>query len=178
MWHRVGVWWIMVLMPVLAGHGSDLVEEKSLQLLKKAVLEYRTQFSNVGTSSGKIIAVEAGKRWQRTGVLLHKGDSVIISYLRGRWSINPAQKACDGNGCPGMIADNDSYVMALVNEGALCGKIGEDGEPFFIGNTREIVAEGGGELYLVVNDDIDHERGAGFADNSGELEIVIYIAQY
>ena len=172
--------WLFVLLlglSAVAGYAGDtekaqLCAEKCVQLL-----EYRTQFSNVGTPAGRIIKVQAGKQWQRTGIVLHKGDSVIISYLRGKWSANLEQGMYDANGCPGAVADNESYVMRMVNEGALCGKMGKDGAPFFIGNTQEIVVEEKGELFLIINDDITQKLGVGYADNRGHLDIVIYAVQ-
>ena len=50
---------------------------------------------------------------------------------------------------------------------ALIGCIGENGDPFFIGNDREpIRVRGGGRLYLGIND--DH-----LVDNTGSLKVVI-----
>lgn len=140
--------------------------------------EYRTQLSNLDTESGKIIEIYAEKPWQNTGVKLHKGEAVIISYLSGKWSVDPFREDHDANGFPGSTVDKDSYVLRFVNEGALCGKIGKAGKSFFIGNTREIIAEEDGELFLIANDDIQQEYGAGYEDNSGYLDIVIYKSPY
>ena len=140
--------------------------------------EYRMQLSNLDTESGKIIEIYAEKPWQNTGVKLHKGEAVIISYLSGKWSVDPFREDHDANGYPGSTVDKDSYVLRFVNEGALCGKIGKAGKSFFIGNTREIIAEEDGELFLIANDDIQQEYGAGFEDNSGYLDIVIYKSPY
>ena len=47
------------------------------------------------------------------------------------------------------------------------GKIGEDGDPFFIGNARApLRVRGSGRLYLGINDDF-------LQDNSGSLRVVI-----
>ena len=141
---------------------------------KVGSMEYRTQLSNLDTESGQIIEVYAEKSWQNTGIKLQKGEAIIISYLSGKWSVDPFREDHDANGYPGSTVDKDSYVLRFVNEGALCGKIGKVGKSFYIGNSREIIAEEDGELFLIANDDIQQEFGAGYEDNSGYLEIVIY----
>jgi hypothetical protein len=53
------------------------------------------------------------------------------------------------------------------NAAALIGKIGENGDPFFIGgSTQGIRVRGGGRLFLGINDDY-------LQDNSGSLRVVI-----
>ncbi len=159
---------------VLTGtvNASEAQPDDSSQ--KAQLAEYDTQFSNTGSASGKILRIQAAIPWQQTGITLHKGQTVIISFLSGSWCVNPAQDEYDANGCPDTPVDSDAYILRLVNEGALCGRIGKTGTPFFIGNTREIIAEDDGELFLTANDDISRSYGAGFSDNKGILNIVIY----
>ena len=155
-------------------YADNNIKINSLKDLIIERIEYRTQFSNLGTKSGKVFNIYADKPWQRTSIRLNKGQSVIISYLSGKWNVNPHNDKHDANGFPNSPVDSNSYILRFVNEGALCGKIGEKGKPFFIGNTREIIAEKEGELFLVSNDDIKQKAENGYADNSGFLKVVIY----
>ncbi len=120
------------------------------------------------------VIISARKRWQDTGIKLRRGETVIISYKRGYWKISPSHKYYTGAGHSKSEVRSRGYVVKGVNEGALCGKIGKDGEAFYIGNTKKIVAEEDGTLYLIANDDIHGKYGSGFKDNSGKLEYVIY----
>jgi hypothetical protein len=53
------------------------------------------------------------------------------------------------------------------NAAALIGKIGENGDPFFIGDVKEAIrVRGSGRLFLGLNDDY-------LGDNSGSLRVVI-----
>jgi hypothetical protein len=57
--------------------------------------------------------------------------------------------------------------MPERNAAALIGKIGENGDPFFIGSlTEPIRVRGGGRLFLGINDDF-------LDDNTGSLRVVI-----
>ena len=57
--------------------------------------------------------------------------------------------------------------MPNRNAAALIGRIGEDGDPFFIGNdTGPIRMRAAGRLYLGINDDY-------LQDNTGSLRVVI-----
>jgi hypothetical protein len=62
---------------------------------------------------------------------------------------------------------NAARPMPERNAAALIGKIGEKGDPFFIGDLREpLRMRGAGRLFLGINDDY-------LADNSGSLRVVI-----
>ncbi len=167
-----------LLLPLLAillmGAVYAVDNDEAPQLLNSEPVEYRTLFATDQSPAGKIFEVGAKNIWQRTMIKLHKGEAIIIAYMYGKWSVNPDRKPHDAIGDPDTPVESDSYVMKIHNEGALCGKIGKDGKPFFIGNTMKIVAETDGELFLIANDDIKSEKGAGYSDNSGAIGIVIY----
>ncbi len=167
-----------LLVPLLAllliGTTYAADNDKSPQLIRSKPVEFRTLLATDQSPAGKIFEVEAKNIWQRTMIKLHKGDAVIIAYMYGKWSVNPNREAHDAIGYPNSPVENDSYVMKIHNEGALCGKIGKDGKPFYIGNTMKVVAENDGELFLIANDDVKSAEGAGYSDNSGALGIVIY----
>ncbi len=62
---------------------------------------------------------------------------------------------------------NGSRPMPDRNAAALIAKIGEDGDPFFIGdNPQAFRMRGNGRLFLGINDDY-------LQDNSGSLRVVI-----
>jgi hypothetical protein len=53
-----------------------------------------------------------------------------------------------------------------VGYGALIGRLGEDGKPFFVGTNFELVATKDGQLYFTVND-------WTCEDNSGTFNLTI-----
>ncbi len=171
---KTGIILLAITLTLFMNSGKASEPKQINDLIKNPMTESQPQFSNTGSRSGKIFTIQANTPWQKTGIKLHKGQSVIVSYLQGNWRVNPMQNEYDANGCPGTSVDNDAYILRLVNEGALCGRIGQDGEPFFIGNTREIIAIADGELFLCANDDINQSLGKGFNDNEGALDIVVY----
>jgi hypothetical protein len=62
---------------------------------------------------------------------------------------------------------NNGRPMPNRNAAALIGKIGPNGDPFFIGDDRQPVrVRGGGRLFLGINDDY-------LQDNSGSLRVTI-----
>ena len=66
--------------------------------------------------------------------------------------------------------DSDDYTCALNDApfGALVGRIGEDGEPFFIGANHTFTPAESGALYLSVNDYLGY-----YDDNSGSYWIFL-----
>jgi len=58
-------------------------------------------------------------------------------------------------------------------EGALCGKVGESGDVFLIGNEAQVPGGFSGNLFLCINDDLNGEYGAGFSDNEGSVTVAI-----
>jgi len=62
-----------------------------------------------------------------------------------------------------------------ANVGALCGKVGESGKVFLIGNKKQLTDCLSGNLFLCINDDLSGEYGAGFSDNEGSVTVSIYV---
>jgi hypothetical protein len=56
--------------------------------------------------------------------------------------------------------------MPDVAGGALIGRIGEEGEPFYIGRRTSATAQSSGLLYVRINDDV-------LGDNAGRLQLEI-----
>ncbi|HKQ72134.1 MAG TPA: tyrosinase family protein [Blastocatellia bacterium] len=120
----------------------------------------------------KDLAVNSKVIWQDSGVDIRSGSSVSVRYVSGTWMCSPGAGWTDANGTPRYIA-KPGYAMPGVNEGALVGKIGVNGAPFLIGNSKTLPANQSGRLFLSINDDVPPQYGAGFVDNQGTINISI-----
>lgn len=120
------------------------------------------------------VTVQANVKWQDSGYIVESGgaSSVSIVYQSGQWTANPSTGFVDANGNPSLIA-KPGYTLPGANEGALCGRIGESGEVFLIGDNGQVPANLIGTLYLCINDDLNGEYGPGFSDNQGSITVQI-----
>ncbi|MBL4594796.1 MAG: hypothetical protein JKX68_13425 [Flavobacteriales bacterium] len=123
-------------------------------------------------NSSVAYTVQANIKWQDTGITINRGDHVTIIYTEGEWTANPATGFVDANGNSNLKAKS-GYTLPGANEGALCGKIGAEGDVFLIGNAKEIPEGSLGNLFLCINDDLNGEYGPGFADNEGAVTVSI-----
>jgi hypothetical protein len=112
----------------------------------------------------RTVNVEARTAWTDTGVTVRNGQDVTFTASgEVRWG--PGRR--DGADGERNSPYNRARPMPDRNAAALIGKIGEDGDPFFIGNARGALrVRGSGRLYLGLNDDF-------LQDNSGSLRVVI-----
>lgn len=110
------------------------------------------------------VTVDARTSWTDSGVVVRAGQDVFFaSNGEVRWG--PGRR--DGAGGERSSPFNAARPMPDRNAAALIGKIGEDGDPFFIGGgTDAIRMRGSGKLFLGINDDF-------LQDNSGSLRVVI-----
>jgi hypothetical protein len=108
--------------------------------------------------------VYAYRGWQSTSVRLAPGDRVRL-IAKGEWQYSPVARMHDANG--GLWAP-DYYPLGRGRAlgGALIGRIGDNGEPFFVGRRSTLYAEAAGFLYLRINDDL-------LGDNRGQLSLTI-----
>lgn len=129
-----------------------------------------------------VVSVAATSAWQGTGIQITQGSLTTntVAYVSGKWTADPQTNGgnlYDANGCPGLNVPTDqtAFPMVGVAMGALVGKIGETGTPFFIGDGYwfSSMAQTSGELYLCINDDLTGVYGAGLTDNSGSLTVEI-----
>ena len=115
------------------------------------------------------ITVQANTKWQDTGISVHAGDAIKITYISGHWSIwLNVDPLTDGNGQTGR-----SEICQLIPEanlGSLIGKVGA-GAPFFVGNGTTMHSDSTGPLLLSIND------CENFQDNGGFLTVDIAVAQ-
>ena len=112
--------------------------------------------------------VYAYRQWQSTGVKLEEGDRFSLR-ARGQWSYSPDVGL---HGPEGGLWAPDWYPMTgnrdRVMGGALLGRVGEEGRPFYVGSRYISDAAQPGFLYLRINDDL-------LGDNEGVLTAEIAV---
>lgn len=102
------------------------------------------------------IDIPADKAWTDTGITLWNNDYIIIE---AEGEINLGKYTSTPNG-----GDKRSFFAPLGNKGlgALIGKIGENGRPFYIGEKREGKVRGRGRFYLGINDSIYNDNKGSY----------------
>lgn len=113
----------------------------------------------------KKIVLEGNQEWLDTGINLKEGQDILFS-VSGCIYIDD-KKLVYQNGEPDVIW-NKKKPLANHPTGALIAKVGEKGEPFYVGNDRapfQIPKQG--KLFLGIND-------FDFEDNSGKFIISVY----
>jgi hypothetical protein len=106
--------------------------------------------------------LEADAGWAATGFFVEEGQEVTLT-AHGRALTAPINLFGPGsisgpNGQVGQFAicpnfeNSPPCAMEDAPFGALVGKIGEDGEPFFVGSDLTFTAATSGQIYLAVND--------------------------
>ncbi len=119
------------------------------------------------------IEVNSAATWRDTGIEVYRDELYKIS-AKGVWS---NWGACPSVGAGGLKTENlfcmkgiwtNSYAIPSAPLAALLGKIGENGEPFLIGDTRSFMAQSDGTLFLGINEINGHH-----GDNVGVLQVMI-----
>lgn len=112
----------------------------------------------------RTVAVNARAAWTDSGLDVRPGQAIYFTATgETRWG--PGRR--DGAGGERGSPRNAGRPMPERPAAALIGKIGENGDPFFIGNLTEAIrVRGVGRLYLGINDDF-------LDDNTGALRVVI-----
>ena len=111
------------------------------------------------------VNVQGADAWTRTSIELRDGQEIWFDS-RGEVRWGPGRK--DGPGGEGGSPRNPARPIPNRAGAALIGKIGESGDPFFIGSDRgPIKVRGRGTLFLGINDDY-------LQDNSGAFRVVVY----
>jgi hypothetical protein len=110
------------------------------------------------------VLVDSRTAWTDTNIDIRSGQQVLFTATgQIRWGPNRR----DGAGGERNSPYNQGRPMPDRNAAALIGKIGENGDPFFIGDAKEALrVRGSGRLYLGLNDDY-------LGDNSGPLKVVV-----
>lgn len=110
------------------------------------------------------VNVDARTPWSDSGVDVRAGQDVVFASTgQVRWGPNRR----DGAGGERNSPRNPGRPMPDRNAAALIGRIGPNGDPFFIGEDQGAIRmRGSGRLYLGLNDDF-------LQDNSGVLRVTI-----
>lgn len=111
------------------------------------------------------VDVRGAEAWTRTGIELQDGQQIWFDS-RGEVRWGPGRK--DGPGGESGSPRNPARPIPNRPGAALIGKLGENGDPFFIGaDAGPIRVRGRGALFLGVNDDY-------LQDNSGGFRVTVY----
>ena len=147
-----------------------------LVLITEGIKLYRESNERI---SPFIVVVSSTSGWNRTGLILRTGQSILIT-ANGNVDYNGFDEATgnsnpDGDG----VSCDKAYMETMLNQefdieclisgvsyGALVGRVGES-TPFLIGSSHQFTTNVSGELYLGVND------CCSLTDNSGEFKVTI-----
>ena len=111
------------------------------------------------------ITVHGNQTWTPAGIDLKDGQELWFD-ARGELRWGPGRK--DGPGGESGSPRNAARPIPSRNAAALIGKLGENGDPFFIGSDKgPIRVRGRGTLFLGINDDY-------LQDNSGSFRVIVY----
>lgn len=147
--------------------------KKSLWLIPLALFAF---IGLIGLAAGETVLpvsqeslatsrVYAYRDWQSVGVRVREGDELCIR-ARGNWLYTPGEyHGPEGHArysAPGF------YPLPSVPGGALIGRIGEKGEPFYVGRGGVWWMGESGLFYLRIDDDI-------LSDNDGWVTVEVTI---
>jgi len=110
------------------------------------------------------VNVTARDPWTDTGIEVRGGQQVSF---RADGEVRWGQNRRDGAGGERNSPRNIGRPLPDRPAAALIGRVGENGDPFFIGDDQSpLRMRGSGRLYLGINDDV-------FNDNTGSLRVVV-----
>ena len=113
------------------------------------------------------VVVKSQEEWSTaTTLVLTPGTAFTIE-------VDPAQRWTSGTWtgtADGDMPQGGDYTLPGATAYSLIGRIGNDGEPFFVGTSYEGVAGSDGALELGMND-VPGE----FRDNRGDLTVVVTV---
>lgn len=129
-------------------------------------------FMRLGWAFVKRVVVDARATWTDTGVDLGSTNLGLFAWGRTQPTTPPHPAYPSGFGPEGaeFVAGPNRPLSPLPSAPfmALLGRIGADGEPFYVGRARNCPTDlGSGRLYLTVNDDYR-------SDNLGVFYVDIY----
>jgi hypothetical protein len=109
----------------------------------------------------------AYRDWQSVGMRVQDGDTLRIQ-AEGEWLYTPGEY--HGPEGHAHYRAPSFYPLPGVRGGALIGRIGERGQPFYVGRHSTRWVDGEGILYLRIDDDI-------LSDNEGYVSVEITVTQ-
>ncbi len=104
------------------------------------------------------------RQWQSVGLKLETGDHYTLR-ADGEWAYSPIVGL---HGPAGGLPSVSTYPLPGHRGGALLGRIGENGQPFYVGVRASGIALAPGLLYLRINDDL-------LGDNQGDMLVAVEI---
>lgn len=130
--------------------------------------------SNQCTNYSKNVSVSAELPWPdvwtNTNVSLSSGAELNIS-ASGQIGYDSSSDTC---GPDGLSSSKGSPPLPNQNGASLIGKIGENGNPFFIGSSYSSTVSSSGILYLSIN---DQNNVYTWGDNTGSFQATINYCQ-
>jgi len=111
--------------------------------------------------------IYAYKSWQSIGLRVHEGDIVHIR-AEGSWMYTPGEY--HGPQGHDRYPSPSFYPIPNIPGGALIGRIGEHGDPFYVGRRHSAQVRENGTLYLRINDDL-------LGDNGGYVTVRVIVVE-
>lgn len=174
------------LTDIAGGAGSQAPDEPRVFVFRTSEGEQRIAASEVGRvyvgrypgaappqaeagatgAGGRTVRVAATAAWVPTGIYVIQGQPVTFAVEGDvQLSGDASDRARAAGALSGRRAAGAPLPTALA--GALVGRVGQNGQPFGIGDQSSAMPmPNGGELFLAVNDD---ER----SDNQGEFVVTV-----
>lgn len=121
-----------------------------------------------------MMLVDARAGWASTGMQAAPGVRLRLDAGGSRWTVSPDDRDLTAAGTTRFAAP-EGYALAGGAPGALVGRVGDTVFP--VGMGADVPAGVEGELFLAANDDVSGRYGAGYADNSGTMEVQIQAMQ-
>lgn len=113
--------------------------------------------------------IYAYRGWQSIGLTLHPGE-VLTIRAQGRWLYSPDVGYHGPEGSSVQFPAPLYYPLPNKIGGCLIARIGETGQPFYVGRGTTVPVETFGPLYLRINDDI-------VTDNDGYVTVEVTVHQ-
>jgi hypothetical protein len=147
----------VVVALVLPAKESDKKDEKAAT---------KTTATTVRAVPPKRVTVDATVSYNDTGIDVKKGELIAITATgEATHGGLGGPTGPEGDPEPNLRQFN---VVEGVNHNGIIGKIGDTGEPFFIGAKRNFRAPATGRLFLGVND-------TGVANNTGAYQATVRV---
>ena len=116
---------------------------------------------STGAPEGAGIAVNGNQAWTPTGMTVRRGEVLNFNTTGEiRLSGDASDMASPAGSRSGRYAPNAPLPKNFA--GALIARVGNNGEPFPIGNDTRVTMPADGQLFLGINDDAVGDNGGGF----------------
>lgn len=129
--------------------------------------------------------------WVDTGIFVNEGHQLVIAPVNPPPAVRPwgghAGFGPTGDGATDDWEDALATITGIDTElattgydklwfGSLIGKIGRDGEAFYVGSARTLTANRTGTLFLAFNDGVNFEDNSGYWDVDITFEEEVHLA--